>query len=152
MGRLAEVGFVERTADDDAWIPGKRFFERVLIESSVPAGVPATATDVDSQPLLFDEFLVKKPNETFVIPISGDSMIEAGIYDGDLAVVERTNKAKVGTFVIANVDNEFTLKELVKEGGKYALKPHNQRYPLIYPEGELQVVGTLVGLVRRYRP
>ncbi len=151
MGRLAEVGFVKRTADDDAWIPGKRFFERVLIESSVPAGIPATATDVDSQPLLFDEFLVKKPNETFVIPISGDSMIEAGIHDGDLAVVERTNKAKVGSFVIANVDNEFTLKELVKEGGKYALKPHNQRYPLIYPEGELQVVGTLVGLVRRYR-
>jgi SOS regulatory protein LexA len=151
MGRLADEGFIERTVDDDAWIPGRRFFERNMIETSVPAGVPVTAIDVESQPLLFDEFLVKKPNETFVIPIKGDSMIEAGIYDGDLAVVEKTNSAKVGAFVIANVDNEFTLKELVKEGGKYALKPHNSRLPMIYPEGKLQVEGVLVGLVRKYR-
>ena len=117
MGRLADEGFFERTPDDDAWIPVRRFFERNMIDSAVPAGMPVSAVDVESQPLLFDEYLVKKPNETFVIPIKGDSMVEAGIHDGDLAVVERTNDARVGAFVIANVDNEFTLKELVKEGG-----------------------------------
>jgi repressor LexA len=78
-------------------------------------------------------------------------MIEAGIFDGDLAVVERSSKAKTGDFVIANVDNEFTLKELVREKGQYALKPHNQKYPLIQPQGSLQVIGILVGLVRRYK-
>ncbi len=121
-----------------------------MIDASVPAGVPVSAIDVGSQPLVFDEYLVKKPNETFVIPIKGDSMIEAGIFDGDLAVVERSSKAKAGDFVIANVDNEFTLKELVRERGQYALKPHNQKYPLIHPQGSLQVIGILVGLVRRY--
>lgn len=151
MGRLADEGFIERTADDDAWITGKRFFERNMIDASVPAGTPVSAVDVESQPLLFDEYLVKKPNDTFVIPIKGDSMVEAGIHDGDLAVVERSTKAKVGDFVIANVDNEFTLKELVREKGAYALKPHNQKYPLIHPQGSLQVIGILVGLVRRYK-
>lgn len=151
MGRLADEGFFERTPDDDAWIPVRRFFERNMIDSAVPAGMPVSAVDVESQPLLFDEYLVKKPNETFVIPIKGDSMVDAGIHDGDLAVVERTNEARVGAFVIANVDNEFTLKELVKEGGRYALKPHNSRLPMIYPEGKLQVAGVLVGIVRRYR-
>lgn len=151
MGRLADEGFVERTVDDDAWIPGGRFFARPMIDAPVPAGVPVTAIDVGSQPLVFDEYLVKKPNETFVIPIKGDSMIEAGIFDGDLAVVERSSKAKAGDFVIANVDNEFTLKELVREKGQYALKPHNQKYPLIHPQGSLQVIGILVGLVRRYK-
>ena len=121
-----------------------------MIEASVPAGTPVSAVDVESQPLLFDEYLVKKPNDTFVIPIKGDSMVEAGIHDGDLAVVERTNSARVGTFVIANVDNELTLKELVKEDGKYALKPHNSSLPLIYPKGDLQVEGVLIGIVRRY--
>ena len=151
MGRLADEGFVERTVDDDAWIPGGRFFARPMIDAPVPAGVPVTAIDVGSQPLVFDEYLVKKPNETFVIPIKGDSMIEAGIFDGDLAVVERSSKAKAGDFVIANVDNEFTLKELVRDRGQYALKPHNQKYPLIHPQGNLQVIGILVGLVRRYK-
>ena len=150
-GRLADEGFVERTVDDDAWIPGSRFFARPMIDASVPAGVPVSAIDVGSQPLVFDEYLVKKPNETFVIPIKGDSMIEAGIFDGDLAVVERSSKAKAGDFVIANVDNEFTLKELVRDRGQYALKPHNQKYPLIHPQGNLQVIGILVGLVRRYK-
>jgi len=151
MGRLADEGFVERTVDDDAWIPGSRFFERAMIDASVPAGVPVTAIDAGSQPLVFDEYLIRKPNETFVIPIKGDSMIDAGIFDGDLAVVERSSKAKAGDFVIANVDNEFTLKELVREKGAYALKPHNQKYPLIHPQGSLQVIGILVGLVRRYK-
>lgn len=151
MGRLADEGFVERTVDDDAWIPGSRFFARPMIDASVPAGVPVSAIDVGSQPLVFDEYLVRKPNETFLIPIKGDSMVEAGIFDGDLAVVERSSKAKAGDFVIANVDNEFTLKELVREKGAYALKPHNQKYPLIHPQGSLQVIGILVGLVRRYK-
>lgn len=65
-----------------------------MIDASVPAGVPVSAIDVGSQPLVFDEYLVKKPNETFVIPIKGDSMLEAGIFDGDLAVVERSSKAR----------------------------------------------------------
>lgn len=150
MTRLEAEKYVARTPDDDAWIPDRRFFERPLAQSSVRAGMPTMANEVATEPFYFDEFLVANPNSTVVIPVRGDSMIEAGIFEGDLAVVEQTRSAPLGAFVVANVDGEFTLKELVKEDGAYALKPHNSRYPLIRPSGELQIFGVMVGLVRRY--
>jgi repressor LexA len=78
-------------------------------------------------------------------------MSEAGINDGDIAVVERSGGAKAGDFVVAIVDNEFTLKELAVERGAFVLKPHNKAFPVIRPRGQLEVFGVLVGIVRRYR-
>ena len=76
-----------------------------------------------------------------MVPVKGDSMIDAGIHDGDLVVVERTKAAKSGDFVIAIVDDEFTLKELGLEKGKFILKPHNPAYPIIRPQGQLEIFG-----------
>ena len=78
-------------------------------------------------------------------------MIEAGIHDGDVAVVEKRNLANVGDIVVAIVDNEFTLKTLDKERGKYILRPANQAYPVIRPQGTLEIFGVLIGLIRKYR-
>ena len=78
-------------------------------------------------------------------------MIEAGIHEGDIAVVERGGAAKAGDFVIAIVDDEFTLKELASERGKFVLKPHNKAFPVIRPKGTLEIFGVMVGLVRRYQ-
>ena len=78
-------------------------------------------------------------------------MIEAGIHDGDVAVVEKRNLANVGDIVVAIVDNEFTLKTLDRERGKYILRPANPAYPVIRPQGTLEIFGVLVGLVRKYR-
>ena len=114
------------------------------------AGTPVSVTDVQAQPFFFNDFLVKNSATTAIIPIKGDSMIDAGIYDGDLAVIERQSSARAGKFVVAQVDGEFTLKELIKTEGAFALKPHNARYPLIHPKGKLQIFGVLVGIVRRY--
>ena len=150
MDRLAKHGFVTRASDNDAWIPGKRFHELHLADSPVPAGQPASATDVQAQPFFFNDFLVRDPANTTVLPIKGDSMIDAGIYDGDLAVIERRRSATPGKFVVAQVDGEFTLKELIKSDGGFALKAHNPRYPLIFPKGKLQIFGVLIGIVRRY--
>jgi repressor LexA len=77
-------------------------------------------------------------------------MIDAGIHDGDIIVVERGTGAKAGDFVIAIVDDEFTLKELGLEKGKFILKPHNPAYPIIRPQGQLEIFGVMVGLVRRF--
>jgi repressor LexA len=150
MGRMEAEGFVVRTMDDDAWIPSQRFFEHPLAQESVQAGVPTMAIDVKAEPFLFDNYLIKKPGDTVVLPVQGDSMIEAGIFEGDLAVVERTTSAKLGSFVVAQVEDCFTLKELVKVDGVHALKAHNRRYPLIHPEGAWHIFGVMVGLVRRY--
>ena len=150
LERLEGQDFLERTPDDDAWVPAKRFFERLLADASVPAGMAVLANDVSGDPFFVDDYLIRTPSRTALIPIRGESMLDAGINDGDLAVVERGASAKAGDFVIAIVDNEFTLKELAVERGKFVLKPHNKAFPVIRPKGSLEIYGVMVGLVRRY--
>ncbi|WP_336986409.1 transcriptional repressor LexA [Altererythrobacter aquiaggeris] len=92
------------------------------------------------------------PGEHYALEVSGDSMIEAGIFDGDFALVKRTDTARDGEIVVALVDNtEATLKYLRKEGGKICLDPANSSYsPQIYEPGQVEVQGKLAGLLRRY--
>ena len=101
---------------------------------------------------LIDQYLVRQPSSTVVVPVTGDSMMDAGIQDGDRVIVERSRSAKAGDFVVAVVDGEFTLKELIVEKGKFALKPHNPAYPIIRPKGQLEIYGVVTGLVRRFTP
>lgn len=149
--RLESAGFVERTPDDDAWIPAARFFERTLADTSVRAGGPDMIEATQGDLFLIDQYLVRQPSRTLMVPVKGDSMIDAGIHDGDLVVVERARGARAGDFVIAIVDNEFTLKELATEKGNFVLKPYNPAYPVIRPKGELEIFGVVTGLVRRYQ-
>jgi repressor LexA len=149
--RLAGEGFVTRTPDDDAWVPSRRFFERPLVEATVQAGNPVSVEGVPAEPFLIDEYVVRDPAQTVLIPVKGDSMADAGINEGDLAVVERTASAKDGDFIVAIVDDDYTLKELASERGQKVLKPHNIAYPVIRPKGKLEIFGVLVGLIRRYR-
>ncbi|MDO9242291.1 MAG: S24 family peptidase [Rhodocyclaceae bacterium] len=151
LARLESAGFLERTPDDDAWIPAVRFFERPLADVAVRAGAPDMIDGMGGEPFLVDQYLVRQPSRTVMVPVKGDSMMDAGIHDGDVVVVERTKAAKAGDFVIAIVDNEFTLKELGLERGRFILKPHNPAYPIIRPQGELEIYGVVTGLVRRYR-
>lgn len=151
MDRLAKAGFVEKSTDNDTWIPDSRFFERYLAEATVRAGAPERIEANQGELFLIDQYLVRQPSSTVMLPVKGDSMIEAGIHDGDLVVVERTKTAKAGDIVVAIVDEEFTLKELIVEKGKFGLKPHNPAYPIIWPKGHLEIFGIVTGLVRRYR-
>jgi len=150
LTRLSVAGFIERTPDG-AWIPSRQFFARPLAESSVQAGMPVSVSATQGEYFVIDDMLIDRPSETTLIPVKGDSMIEAGIHDGDIAVVEKRNLASVGDIVVAIVDNEFTLKTLDKEHGKYILRPANQAYPVIRPQGILEIFGVLVGLIRKYR-
>jgi repressor LexA len=149
--RLAGEGYVTRTPDDDAWVPSQRFFERPLVEASLQAGNPVSVEAVPAEPFLIDEYVVRDPAQTVLITVKGDSMADAGINEGDLAVVERTVDAKDGDFVVAIVDNDYTLKELATDRGQKVLKPHNSAYAVIRPKGKLEIFGVLVGLIRRYR-
>ncbi|MHB1176624.1 MAG: LexA family protein [Sulfuriferula sp.] len=150
LHRLKTEGFVERTPDDDAWIPSTRFFERPLAQGKVPAGMPIVVGEVGAESFLVDDYVVHNPSRTVMITVKGDSMTDAGIHNGDIAVVERGKPAGKGDFVVAIVDNEFSLKELGIERGKFILKPHNPAYPVIRPKSELEIFGVMVGLVRRY--
>jgi len=151
LGRLEAAGFVERAPDDDAWIPALRFFERPLAATSVRAGAPDMVEGTQGELFLIDQYLVRQPSRTVLVPVKGDSMIDAGIHDGDLVVVEKTRAAQSGDLVVAIVDDEFTLKELALEKSGFILKPRNPAYPVIRPRGQLEIFGVVVGLVRRYR-
>lgn len=90
--------------------------------------------------------------EHYALEVDGDSMIEAGILDGDTVVVQRTENAENGTIVVALIDNEeVTLKRLRRKGGAVALEPANTSYETrIFPPERVKIQGRLIGLLRRY--
>ena len=77
-------------------------------------------------------------------------MIDAGIFEGDLVIVERGNEPKVGDIVVAILDGEFTLKRLKKSKGKFYLQAENPEYPDMYAMEELQSAGVVQGVIRKY--
>jgi repressor LexA len=90
--------------------------------------------------------------EHYALEVDGDSMVEAGILDGDTVVIERCDTAENGTIVVALIDNEeATLKRLRRKGGAVALEPANKNYETrIFPPERVAIQGRLVGLLRRY--
>ncbi|MFA5824987.1 MAG: S24 family peptidase, partial [Gallionellaceae bacterium] len=150
LTRLAEAEFIERTPDG-VWVPTRKYFARPLAESSVQAGMPVSVTATQGEYYNIDEMLIETPSLTTMIPIKGDSMIEAGILDGDIAIVEKRHIANIGDIVVAVVDHDFTLKTLDKEDGQFILRPANPAFSIIRPHGSLEIFGVLVGLVRKYQ-
>lgn len=149
LERLEGGGMLERTPDGD-WAPSERFFDRAIATQPVPAGMPISADSDIHEQITIDRFLIQQPAKTVLIRVKGDSMVEAGIHDGDLAVVERKSEATQGDIVVAVVDDQFTLKTLARDKDGYHLLPANPNYPVIRPNGKLEIFGVLVGLVRKY--
>jgi SOS regulatory protein LexA len=148
--RLKAEGFVESTPDRRLK-PGRRFFERPVAES-VQAGLPRPVPDVIApDTITIDERLIPNPSKTVLIKVKGDSMIDAGIHEGDLVVVEKRASANVGDIVVAIIDNEFTLKRFGREKGRVVLRPENKAYSVIRPKGGVEIFGVVVGLLRKYR-
>ena len=150
LERLEVGGMLERTSDGD-WAPSERFFDRAIAIQPVPAGMPISADSDVHEQITIDRFLIQQPAKTVLIRVKGDSMVEAGIHDGDLAVVERRTDATQGDIVVAVVDDQFTLKTLARDKDGYHLLPANPNYPVIRPNGKLEIFGVLVGLVRKYQ-
>jgi SOS regulatory protein LexA len=148
VARLKLAGYIDSTPDKRL-APTKRFFERALAESPVHAGLPNPIDDGEADALTIDDYLIEHPSQTVLVRVKGDSMIDAGILDGDLVVVEKAAAAKRGDIVIAIVDGQFTLKRLELDRGAFVLKPENKAYPVIRPEGTLEVFGVMTGLVRK---
>lgn len=148
VARLKLAGFLDSTPDRRL-APTRRFFERAVASEAVTAGMPNPVTDAPGDALTIDDYLIERPSETVLIPVKGDSMIDAGILEGDLIVIEKGATARRGDIVVAIVDDQFTLKRLDLERGQYVLKPENKAYPVIRPEGSLEIFGVMVGLVRK---
>lgn len=147
--RLKLAGYLTSTPDRRL-APTERFFERVVADS-VRAGLPQAANDTGHETVAIDSYLVTRPSRTILLTVKGDSMIEAGLMEGDHIVVDRGQPAVVGDIVVAIVDNEFTVKYLAKDKRGFFLKPGNPAYPTIRAQGELEIHGVVTGSFRKYR-
>ncbi|EJU09532.1 LexA repressor [Sphingomonas sp. LH128] len=122
----------------------------IPLHGRIAAGVPIEA--LEGQSMLPVPAALLGSGEHYALEVSGDSMIEAGILDGDFALVKRTNAARDGEIVVALIrGEEATLKYLRREAGMVRLDPANAAYePQIYGADEVEVQGKLAGLLRRY--
>ncbi len=102
-----------------------------LIEQGISAGFPSPADDFKEIRISLDRELVKNEESTFYARVSGDSMIEAGLDDGDLIVIDRSLDPENGKIAICFIDGEFTVKRINKERGKIYLQPENKKYKAI---------------------
>lgn len=118
---------------------------------SVAAGFPSPAEEELVDTLSLDEFLVVKPDASYLVKVTGDSMVDAGIHPGDLVIVERGREPRHGDIVIAEVDGEWTMKYFERKRRGVVLRAANKKYPPISPRKELVVGGVVVATVRKYR-
>ncbi|MEE4539286.1 MAG: transcriptional repressor LexA [Erythrobacter sp.] len=142
------VASVSKTFDA-APVPANDVIE-IPLHGRIAAGAPIEA--LEGQTSLPVPAALLGPGEHYALEVSGDSMIEAGIFDGDFALVQRTQTARDGEIVVALVrGEEATLKYMHKVGSNVRLDPANAAYdPQVYKTGEVEVQGRLAGLLRRY--
>jgi len=118
----------------------------------ISAGFAAPVEEQAEEMLDLEDYIVpqRARGSVFLLRVRGDSMIEAGIREGDLVIVQRGTEPKVGDIVVGVLDGEFTLKRLKKGKGKFYLQAENPAYPDMYALEELQVAGVVRGVVRKY--
>ncbi|MBG6082438.1 LexA family protein [Rubrivivax gelatinosus] len=149
--RLSLAGYL-RSAPGGKLVPTARFFELPLIDTPVRAGLPeAIEGQAAAEFVTIESYLIESPSSTVLVPVRGDSMKDAGIFSGDIAIVDRALAPSSGAFVVALVDGEFTVKELRYQGAIPILAPHNAEYQPIRPSGELEVFGVVRGIVRKLK-
>jgi SOS regulatory protein LexA len=129
--------------------PARRSFSLPLV-GEVRAGFPSPAEEELRDTISLDEYLISRPETSFLLEVSGDSMIGEGIKPGDLVIVEKGREPRNGDVIIAQVDGEWTMKYFRKKRGGIVLESANPEYPSIRPKRELTVGGVITAVVRKY--
>lgn len=124
---------------------------RLPILGSIPAGRPVDAQEQIDGYMAVGEEMVLPGKQSFLLRVTGNSMIDVGIYEGDLLIVCSEQKPRIGDVVAALVDGQSTVKTYVVREGKVVLKAENKEYEDIYPENELCIQGVVTGLFRYYK-
>ena len=119
----------------------------------IAAGNPIEAITGSFEQISVPNYLINNKDEHFTLEVTGDSMIEAGIYDGDIVVIRKMEVANSGDIVVALIDqNEVTLKRFRSFKNSIALEPSNKNYKTrIFGEGRVKIQGKLVGLIRKFK-
>lgn len=149
LDQMIDAGLV-RKDKTGRLIPHKLEEEGLKLLGLVEAGFPSPAEEELLDVLSFDEYLTPNKESSYILKVKGDSMIDAGIREGDMVIVERRASYKVGQIVIASVDDEYTMKYYRKNGDKVYLEPANERYKPIYPKESFRIEAVVIAVVRKY--
>jgi len=141
--RLSPLGRAVAATDASARVP--------LYLDAVSAGFPSPADDYVETALDLNRYLVANPSATFMVRVGGDSMVDAGILDGDVLVVDRSREPMPGRIVVAVLDGELTVKRLCRLQGRIFLTPENTAYrPIeVREDQELTIWGVVTGVIRK---
>ena len=157
--KLAEKGYIKKDSTKnrtlELLVPNEYLEQnddviKVPLLGKVTAGTPIEAIETPDEVFSLPRELIPKNKEIFTLKVSGESMINVGIYDKDILIVERTNVAKNGDTVVAmNEDNEATVKTFYKENGYFLLQPENDTMqPIILKT--VKILGKVIGLYRKF--
>ena len=115
---------------------------------SVAAGLPIMAIENIEKHLTIPDDFIQANQVYYALRVQGESMIESGINDGDIVIVQQTNNARHNDIIVALIDEEATVKRIKKDGPIVYLKAENENYSDIYPKGDWTIQGRVVGLIR----
>ena len=150
MTKLVAAGYVTKDSLGK-FAPTSKLNGSLRVLGTVAAGFPSPAEEELRDTLRLDEWLIRRPEATFMLTVTGDSMIEAGIQPGDTVIVERGMTPKAGDVVVAQVDDEWTLKYYNKDKEGIRLDPANKNYLPIRPKRSLELGGVVISVIRKYK-
>ena len=148
VGKLEEAGIISTDASGRLAL-GEKFLDVPML-GIIEAGFPTGAEEDTLEALSLDSYLIKNREATYVLTVKGDSMIDAGIREGDLVIVERGVEARSGDIVIAEIDGAFTMKYFKKRGREVSLEPANKKYKTIFPKNDLKITAVVRAVIRKY--
>ncbi|MFH1170325.1 MAG: transcriptional repressor LexA [Candidatus Vogelbacteria bacterium] len=146
--KLITAGFLSRDGSGHL-VPGESWGQ-VRVLGLVEAGFPTAVEEVELDTLSLDDWLIEKKESTYLLRVKGESMINAGIREGDMVLVEKTTRVKTGDIVVAEVDGEWTMKYLREKSGERYLEPANPDFQPIFPRETLSIVAVVKAVIRKY--
>lgn len=149
VNKMVKAGIIEK--DQSGKLVPRRLIDETPVLGLVEAGFPTPAEEQLLDTMNIDEYLIENKEASYLLEVKGNSMIDAGIQEGDLVIVERISREpKIGEIVIAFVDGGWTMKYFRKRGNQIYLQPANREYDDIYPENELKIAAVVRGVIRKY--
>ena len=148
VAKLLSAGILQKDAKGFLFLT--RNPRALKLAGEVCAGFPSPAEEEMRDIISFDEYLIRNPEISFLLSVTGDSMIEAGIREKDLVIVEKNKEPQNGDIILAEVDGNWTMKYFRRRGKIVTLEAANSKYSPIIPRTDLRIAGVITAVVRKY--
>ena len=148
VAKLLSAGILQKDAKGFLFL--RRNPRALKLAGEVCAGFPSPAEEELRDIISFDEYLIRNPETSFLLSVTGDSMIEAGIREKDLVIVEKNKEPQNGDIILAEVDGNWTMKYFRRRGKILTLEAANSKYSPIIPRTDLRIAGVITAVVRKY--